>query len=209
MPKMDSSQAPIDDLRTSFERIVAIPTPEDLWALQKTLLAIGGADAARVRSVARAFHACMRMLASKSASRTASRWSAVLGTAAVGTVSLAKLREDQERSLGGLLELGLLPAALEIGAAVKSAEAWEIEARLIYDEFAWFLYEELWDLSATSLSDLAADERRQSIDELLDPLLDPSVSDADRATLLVDVFRSVFAARVWPLLKDTTDVPRP
>ena len=201
---MDSSQAPIDDLRTSFERIVAIPTPEDLWALQKTLLTIGGADAARVRSVARAFHACMRMLASKSASRTASRWSAVLGTAAVGTVSLSKLREDQERSLGGLLELGLLPAALEIGAAVKSAEAWEIEARLIYDEFAWFLYEELWDLSATSRSDLAADERRQRIDALLDPLLDPSVSDADRATLLVEIFRSVFAARVWPLLNETT-----
>ena len=83
-----------------------------------------------------------------------------------------------------MLGRGLLPAALEIGAAVKSAEAWEIEARLIYDEFAWFLYEELWDLSATSRSDLAADERRQRIDELLDPLLDPSVSDADRATLL-------------------------
>ncbi len=205
MPTPDASENRLDELRTSFERIVAIPTPEDLWALQKTLLTIGGADAARVRVVARAFHACMRMLASKSASRTASRWSAVLGTAAVGTVSLSKLREDQERSLGGLLELGLLPAALEIGAAVKSAEAWEIEARLIYDEFAWFLYEELWDLSATSRSDLAADERRQRIDELLDPLLDPSVSDADRATLLVDVFRSVFAARVWPLLHDTID----
>ena len=206
---MDSSQAPIDDLRTSFERIVAIPTPEDLWALQKILLTIGGADATRARAVARAFHACMRMLASKSASRTASRWSAVLGTAAVGTVSLSELRDGQERGLVGLLGRGLLPAALEVGAAVKSAEAWEIEARLIYDEFAWFLYEELWDLSVTSRSDLAADERRQRIDELLDPLLDPSVSDEDRATLLVDVFRSVFAARVWPLLKDTTDVPRP
>jgi hypothetical protein len=69
---------------------------------------------------------------------------------------------------------------------------------------AWFLYEELWDLSATTRPDLAAEERRQRIDELLDPLLDPSMSDADRATLLVDVFRSVFAARAWPLLNDTT-----
>ena len=204
MATTDSTQTAIDDLRTSFERIVASPTPEDLWALQKTLLTIGGADAARVRAVARAFHACMRTLASKSASRSASRWSAVLGTAAVGTVSLAELRDDQERSLGGLLELGLLPAALEIGAAVQSAQAWEIESQLIYDEFAWFLYEELWDLSEATGPDLAADERRQRIDELLDPLLDPSVSDADRATLLVDVFRSVFAARAWSLLDDTT-----
>jgi hypothetical protein len=102
-----------------------------------------------------------------------------------------------------LLERGLLPAALEIGAAVQSAEAWEIEARLIYDEFAWFLFEELWDLSATTRPDLAADERRQRIDELLDPLLDQSLPDADRATLLVDVFRSVFVARAWPLLFKT------
>ncbi len=203
MPTTDASQAHIDELRVSIERVVAIPTPEDLWALQKTLLMIGGADAARLRAVARAFHGCMRMLASKSASRTASRWSAILGTAAVGSVNLSELRDGQERTLGGLIERGLLPAALEIGAAAQSAAAWEIEARLIYDEFAWILYEELWDLSVMTRPELAADERRQRIDELLDPLLDPAVSDADRATLLVDVFRSVFVARAWPLLYDT------
>jgi hypothetical protein len=38
---------------------------------------------------------------------------------------------------------------------------------------------------------------------LLDPLLDRSVSDADRAALLVDAFRSLFAARAWRLLNDT------
>jgi hypothetical protein len=200
MPRTDKRGSTIDDLRTSFERIVANPTPEDLWAFQKALLTTGGADIARVRSLARTFHACLRMLESKSASRTASRWSAVLGTAAVGSVNLAELRDGQERSLRDLLERGLLPAALEIGAAVQSAQAWEIEARLIYDEFAWFLYEELWDLSATTRPELAADERRQRIDALLDPLLDPSLSDADRAALLVDVFRSVFVARAWPLL---------
>ena len=203
MPSTDASRTHIDDLRTSFERVVANPTPEDLWALQKTLLTIGGADAARLRTLARAFHACLRTLASKSASRSASRWSAVLGTAAVGSVNLSELRDGQGRSLRELLEGGLLPAALEIGAAVQSAEAWEIEARLIYDEFAWSLYEELWDLSTTTRPDLAADERRKQIDELLDPLLDQSLPDADRATLLVDVFRSVFVARAWPLLQET------
>jgi hypothetical protein len=200
MPRTEASQTLIDDLRTSFDRVVTNPTPEELWALQKTLLTSGGADAGRLRTLARAFHACLRILASKAASRSASRWSAVLGTAAVGSINLSELRHGQERSLHELLERGLLPAALEIGAAVQSAEAWEIEARLIYDKFAWFLYEELWDLSATTRPDLAADERRQRIDELLDPLLDQSLPDADRATLLVDVFRSVFVARAWPLL---------
>ena len=192
------SSKPPSALRSSFDRLLTNPTPYELWAFQKQLLVVGGAEAARARAVARAFHSCLRALDSKSASRSASRWGAVLGTAAVGSVSLPELRDRQERGLQELVERAL-PAVLEVGAALQSAQAWEIEARLIYDEFAWFLYEELWDVSATARPDLAADERRARIDELLDPLLDPSLPDADRATLLVDVFRSVLAARVVPL----------
>ena len=109
------------------------------------------------------------------------------------------MRNRQERGLGELLERAL-PAVLEIGAALRTAEAWEIEAGLIYDEFAWFLYEELWDISLSVQPDLTAVERRQRIDEVLDPLLDSDLPDKDRATLVVDVFRSVLAARVLPLL---------
>jgi hypothetical protein len=173
--------------------------PDDLWGFQKTLLVVGGPEAARARGVARAFQSCLRTLESKSASRTASRWGAVLGTAAVASVSLPELRDRQERELGDLLEHAL-PAVLEVGAALRSAEAWEIEASLIYDEFAWFLYEELWDISLFVRPELTAVERRQRIDEVLDPLLDAELPDKDRATLVVDVFRSVLAARVLPLI---------
>jgi len=187
------------DLRSSLDRLLANPTPDDLWQFQKELLLVGGPNAARAREVAHAFQACMRTLESKSASRTASRWGAVLGTAAVATVSLPEVRNRQERGLGELLEHAL-PAVLEIGAAVRSAEAWEIEAGLIYDEFAWFLYEELWDISLGVQPELTAVERRQRIDQILDPLLDADLPDKDRAWLVVDVFRSVLAARVLPLL---------
>ena len=193
-----SDSAPAD-LRSSLDRLLANPTPDDLWQFQKELLLVGGPNAARAREVAHAFQACMRTLESKSASRTASRWGAVLGTAAVATVSLPELRNRQERGLGELLEHAL-PAVLEIGAAVRSAEAWEIEAGLIYDEFAWFLYEELWDISLGVQPELTAVERRQRIDQILDPLLDADLPDKDRAWLVVDVFRSVLAARVLPLL---------
>jgi hypothetical protein len=187
--------------RSSFEQILANPTPDELWEFQKVLLVVDGPEAARARDVARAFHACLRTLESKSASRTASRWGAVLGTAAVASVSLPELRERQERDLGTLLE-SALPAVLEVGAALRSAEAWEIEAGLIYDEFAWFLYEELWDISLQVRPELTADERRQRIDQVLDPLLDPDLPDKDRATLVIDVFRSVLAARTLPLLSN-------
>ena len=149
--------------------------------------------------MARAFHSCLRTLESKSASRTASRWGAVLGTAAVGSISLPELRSRQDRGLEELLE-SALPAVLEIGAAMQTAAAWEIEARLIYDEYAWFLYEELWDLSTTHRPKMPPDERRGRIDDVLDSLLDPRLPDADRARLLADLFVSVLSARVLPLL---------
>jgi hypothetical protein len=196
VPVIDS--APVA-LRSSLERLLANPTPDDLWQFQKALLFVGGPEAARARGVARAFQSCLRTLDSKSASRTASRWGAVLGTAAVAGVSLPEMRNRQERGLGELLERAL-PAVLEVGAAMQSAQAWEIEAGLIYDEFAWFLYEELWDISLRVRTDLTADERRQHIDKVLDPLLDADLPDKDRATLVVDVFRSVLAARVLQLL---------
>jgi hypothetical protein len=193
-----------DTLRSSFDAILEKPTPEVLWRFQKALLIRGGPEAARARDVARAFHSCLRTLESKAASRTASRWGAVLGTAAVASVSLAEIRDRQMSGLRELLERGL-PAVLEVGAALRSAEAWEIEAGLVYDEFAWFLYQELWDISLSVRADLTTADRREQIDEVLDPLLDPDLPDTDRATLVVDLFRSVLAARAMPLLGERVD----
>jgi hypothetical protein len=123
----------------------------------------------------------------------------VLGTAAVGSVGLRELRGRQELAIEELLA-SAVPAALEVGSAVESARAWEVEAQLVYDEYAWFLYDELWSLSVEERPEVAATERRTLIDELLDPLLDPAFPDGDRAALVVDVFRAVLAARLLPIL---------
>ncbi len=161
---------------------------------------IGGEPAARARSVARAFHVCLRGLESKSWSRAASRWGAVLGTGAVGSVSLTEMVDKREGALHRLLQSGV-PAMLEVGSALKSAEAWEVEARLLYDELAWDLYDELWDVSASVRPELSPSDRREQIELLLDPLIDPAVPDAERAALAVNVLRAVLAARLVPLLE--------
>ncbi len=184
--------------KAAFDRILVEPTPAGLWQLQKALLVIDGEPAARARAVARAFHACLRNLESKSASRRASRWGAVLGTAAVGSVSLSEMKGRQEDALNRLLQSGV-PAMLEIGSALQSAQAWEVEAGLIYDDLAWFLYDELWEVSAAARPELSPSERRDQIDLLLDPVLDPAVPDGDRAAIMVDVFRAVLAARMVTL----------
>ena len=84
---------------------------------------------------------------------------------------------------------------------LKSAQAWEVEAGLIYDDFAWFLYDELWELSVDRRPELVAVRARERIDQLLDPLLDPTLPDGDRGVLVVDVFRAVLTARMQPLLR--------
>ena len=193
------SDSGLDAASAALDRILAEPAPADLWQLQKALHEIGGDYAARARTVARAFHACLRALESKSASRTSSRWSAVLGTAAVGSVSLPQMLGRQEDALRRLLESGV-PAMLEIGSALRSAEAWEIEARLVYDEFAWFLYDELWDVSTTIRPELSPAERRDQVDLAVDLLFDPELPDGDRAALLVNLFQAVLVARLLPVL---------
>jgi hypothetical protein len=184
--------------RTAFDRILVEPKPADLWQLQKALLVVDAEGTGRARAVARAFHACLRNLESKSASRNASRWGAVLGTAAIASVSVSDLADSREDALEHLLQSGV-PAMLEVGSAIKTAQAWEVEAGLIYDDQAWFLYDELWDVSTIARPELTTSERQAQIDLLIDPLLDPGVSDGDRAALVVDVFRAVLAAWLAPL----------
>ena len=108
------------------------------------------------------------------------------------------MANGHEDPLQRLLQGGL-PAVLEIGSALKSAQAWEVEAGLIYDDLAWLLYDELWEISAAARPELSPSERRDQIDLVLDPLLDAAVPDVDRATLVVNVFRAVLAARLIPL----------
>ena len=90
-------------VRASFDRILVSPDAAELWRLQQALLVVGTGEAARARTVARAFHGCLRNLESKSASRSASRWGAVLGTAAVGSVSLGEMGDSREAALEGLV----------------------------------------------------------------------------------------------------------
>jgi hypothetical protein len=96
---------------------------------------------------------------------------------------------------------------LELGSALKSEQAWEVEAGLLYDEFAWFLYDELWDVSLAARPELSPAERADQIAVLLDPLLDRAVPDGDRAATVVHVFRAVLAARLAPVLDEPDDTP--
>jgi hypothetical protein len=194
----------VPELDSILSRILISPSPEDLWQLQTALLATGGESAWRAREVAGEFYSFLRDLESKIASRSASRWGAVLETASVTSVGLQEMLAEQKDPLKRLLASSVT-AMLEIGAAVKNVQAWEVESSLVYYDVAWHLYGELWDVSLTARPELPSDERAAMIDRLLSPIADSEVDDATKSALLVRLFQIALTARVMPLLT-TTDL---
>lgn len=187
-------------LRSLLERILSTPAPEDLWRLQAELLALGTDAACEAREVAGQFHSFLRDLESKVASRSASRMGAILETASVSSVGLQEMMAEQENPLKRLLATGVT-AMLEVAAAVKNVEAWEVEASLVHYDVAWYLYGELWEVSRTSLPELSQAERTAMMDQLLKPVLDPEIEGTAKSAVLLRFFQVVLAARIRPLLK--------
>lgn len=186
-------------LSSTLRRILTTPTPDDLWQLQAGLLAIGGAAAHKARDVAGEFYSFLRGLESKTASRSASSASAILTTASVSSVGLQEMLAEQENPLRRLLASGVT-AMLEVAGAMKSVEAWEVEASLVHHDVAWYLYGELWDVSLVSRPELSEKERRSLMDQLLKPIVDPDVETAAKSAVLVRFFQIALAARMGALL---------
>ena len=188
-------------LRSALQRILTKPTPDDLWGVQAELLGLGADGAQKARQVAGQFHSFLRDVESKVASRGASRMSAILTTASVSSVGLQEMLAEEENPLRRLFASGVT-AMLEVGGAMKGVEAWEVEAALVYYDVAWFLYEELWEVSLAGQPELSRQERKALFDKLLRPVLDPNVDGAVKSAVLIRFFQIALAARLWPLLKD-------
>jgi hypothetical protein len=194
------TQTPGSSLTTALERILNTPTHDDLWGLQAELLALGTDAARKAREVAGEFHRFLRDLQSKVTSRSASRWAAVLETSSVASVGLQEMLAEEENPLRRLFASGVT-ALLEVAAAMKNVEAWETEASLVNYDVAWYLYGELWDVSLAGRPELSDQERKDLLDKLLGPVLDPEVDAALKSAVLVRFFQIVLAARMWPLMK--------
>ncbi|NIM95884.1 MAG: hypothetical protein GTO18_19465 [Anaerolineales bacterium] len=190
------------ELRSILKRILTMPDPEDLWLLQAELLERDDETSRTALKVAGAFHSFLRNLESKSASHEASRWGAILATAAVSSIGLQEVLAEQQHRMRRLIESGV-SGLLEVGAAVKHTEAWEVESSLVYYEVAWYLYGELWDISVTTDGELFSAERRDYVDKLVSPAVDPNLDDALRSALLVLLFQTALAARMLPLLENS------
>jgi hypothetical protein len=124
-----------------------------------------------------------------------------LATASVTSVSLQESLETRVDAFRQLFRSGM-PALLEIGSALQSVKAWEVESGLVHHEAAWRLYGELWDISMTLVPELGAEQRRAYLDTLLGPAVSPDTPGNVKAALLVRLYQWVLALRMAPLLGD-------
>ena len=194
------TETSISTLTATLQRILTEPTADDLWELQAELLMLGGEAAEKARDLAGEFHRFLREVESKTASRSASRWGAALATASVSSVGIQEMIAEKEDPMRRLLASGVT-ALLEVAAAAKSVEAWEVEASLMYYDVAWYLYGELWEVTMAGRPELSAPQRRALLDQLLKPVVDPDVEGAAKCVVLVRFFQIAMAARMRPLLK--------
>ncbi len=191
-------------LRLTLIRILTAPTPDDLWQLQADLLVLDEksgltAPKATAHNVAGEFYSYLRDLESKRGSRSASRWGAVLATAAVSSVGLQELITAHKDPLKRLMDIGVT-AALEVGSALKHVLAWEMEAALMYYDVALYLHTQLWQISEITRPELSPQARKAYLNQLLEPVLDPDATEDTKSAILTQLFQTVLAARMQPLL---------
>jgi hypothetical protein len=200
-PELTVNPRPTMDLSATLQRILTEPTPADLWSLQGDLLAAETHRelATQARRVAGDFYLYLSDLQSKVTSRQHSQWAAALATASVTSVSFHDLLHGQVDAFKQLLSSGT-PALLEIGSALQSVKAWEVDTGLVHHDAALKLYGELWDLSTTMFPNLSAAERRAYLDQLVGAAVSPDTPGQVKALLLVKLYQWVLALRLVPLL---------
>jgi len=80
-------------------------------------------------------------------------------------------------------------------ATRQHVRAWEGELESVYSTAAWYLYGALWHWAAELKPELGSEERRQLLDKLLAPVLEPSTPGAVKAVLLGRLFQAVTLSR--------------
>jgi hypothetical protein len=144
-----------------------------------------------------AFHHFLNELLASSTAREYSHFASILDIGAVGGVAIQNLLDRREsEGWWQRLLLGGLSESLMILAARQYVKAWENEMTADMEHAAWFIYRRYWQLSAEMQPELAPDERRRLVDELLAPIKDSEVNGTAKAVLIGRLFQILLIAKL-------------
>ena len=184
-------------INESLALILTAPCADAVWLLRGDLLEAGTPAEGRLLALLGAFHDYLDRLATGMSSRDHSQLASKLDISAISGVILERLAEVSDSPKLGLnLVAGAVSEGLMALATRQHVKAWEGELAAVHRSAAWVLYDELWRWTGERNPEIPALERRELLDRLLAPALDPKQPGLLRAALICRLFQILVAAGV-------------
>jgi hypothetical protein len=191
-------------LRLAAAAVLTSPSPEGLWELRSRLLEANVAADSPVWRVVDEFHRFLDELGTRSTSRDYSQLASKLDISAVGGVVLEQLLEPDESSRTSMRLLSaLLGEGLMVLATRQHVKAWDVELSSVCRSAAWYLFGELWHWAAELKPELAPDERRKLLEDLLSPVRNDTTHSTSKAVVLGLLFQVLLLHHLSPHLPGT------
>ena len=184
-------------LSASLALVLTAPSAEAVWRLRGDVLASETPPDKRLLALLGAFHDYLDRLATGMSSRDYSQLASKLDISAISGVILERLAEVSDSPKLGLnLVAGAVSEGLMALATRQHVKAWEGELAAVHRAAAWVLFDELWRWSGDRNPEIEAPQRRELLDQLLAPALDPKQPGLLRAALICRLFQILIAAEV-------------
>jgi hypothetical protein len=184
-------------LPSSLALLLTAPSAEAVWRLRGDLLEAGTPADSHLLALLGGFHDYLDRLATGMSSRDYSQLASKLDISAISGVILERLAEAADPSKLGLnLVAGAVSEGLMALATRQHVKAWEGELAAVHRSAAWVLFDELWRWTKERNPEIPALERRELLDRLLAPTLDPQQPGLLRAALICRLFQILIAAEV-------------
>ena len=195
------------DLPLLLRRVLQKPSLEDLLALQVALLSLDStADSDLRRSEVLAalavvddFYAYLTEVEGKLEAHAFAELATKLDIGALGGVVLENIGEAREKMLQRIL-IGALSETLMVLASRQYIKGYNRELEALHRQTAWKVRAHLWRLSASKRPELAPEERRETIDNLLAPLFQRDIAPEAKPVLLGSFFQVLILCLAAPLI---------
>ena len=188
-------------LPSTLAELLREPSPAGLRQLRGELYSAGIEADAPIRPVLDQAHRFFNQLLATSSAKEYSHFASLLDVGALGIVVLQNIADAQEtEGFWGKLVSGALSEGLMIVASRQYVKAFEEELRAVYQEAAWDLFHDLWQLSTVMQPTLPAGERRHLLDHLLAPLYNPETPGTAKALLIGRLYQILLLVYLQPYL---------
>ena len=185
------------DMQNTLTHLLTEPTPDALWQLRGELLEAGMTSESRALVILDEFYQFLNELVASSTAREYSHFASILDMAAVAGVAIQNLMEQGDsQDWWRRFVLGAASEVLMVLAARQYVKAWEEEMKAGYRTATWYLSQEYWELSVELRPDLPLHQRRQLVDQLIEPVQDNQLEGIVKAGLIVRLFQVLLLARL-------------